>query len=227
MLLFHFPDIETNINNYKVIGSLQELDQFNIILRDKREVSVENKPTGSASISSSSGTPTVTATATATKLINDGNQTQPITLENNNNNNNQRLLGVNGTGQRLNITKPAIVSEPLNSDGTKPTTGLTSIKSIPNPNTNVSPSASSTDVDGIIDSIDTSEENVNKTIRQHQNATKEDYYSYYNSTILVDNEESNKYWSDLKNFTISTLLSTSHRRAIVCHIKKKNCHRHL
>lgn len=215
-IFLYSADIETNNNNYRyeVIGSLPNLESFNFKLRDKREVSVDNKPAAPVSVSSPSG-----SSATPTKP-NDGNQTQSITLENDS----KRLLGVNGTGQRLNITftapKPAIVSEPLNPepDGTKPIKGLTSIKSMATPNTTATSTTMASDFDDqIIDSVDTPEENINKTIRDNNlNVTyKDDYYQYYNSTTLVDKEKSEKYWADLTNFTTSSLLSKSHRRAIV------------
>lgn len=207
---FH-TDIETeNSFQYHVIGN-SNTNEFNFKLRDKREVDADKKPVipDPAPV-----VPSPTGTASPIQS-NDGNRTQPSTLENN-----KQLLGVNGTGQRLNISataKPPIVSEPLNSDGTKPTTGLTAIKSIAAPNTTVPSTVLESDLqDSIIDGVDAPEENINKTLRDNLNATlKDDYYQYYNSTTLVDKVASDKYWSDLSNFTTSGLLSKSHRRAIV------------
>lgn len=180
-LFFHvsvsFPpvaDIEPK-NNYKYqveeVGSLPNSNQIIFKLRDKREVSTDNKAATSVSVPPPSGT------VPSTKS-NDSNQTQPITLENN-----KRLLGVNGTGQRLNIStpatgvKPAIVSEPLNSDGTKPSKGLTSIKSIATPNTNTTIASTTLAPefeDRIIADVDTPEENINKTLRDNLNVTYKD-----------------------------------------------------
>lgn len=228
LFLFFFSptDIETRNNNfqYEVIGSLPNLNQFNFKLRDKREVSVENNNKASTVPVSVPSTSTVTDAPSIKS--NDGNQTQPITLENNK----KPLLGVNGTGQLLNITstsatpiKPAIVSEPINSDDTKPTKDSTSIKSIATPNTTIQASTTLAPdfEDRLIDGIDESEEAINKTIAAQNVVRKEDYYQYYNTTILIDKEKSIKYWSDLKNFTTSSLLSKSHRRAIVrVHFRK-------
>lgn len=197
-----------------MIGSLPILDAFNFKSRVERDVSNDNKPTALAGPSPSVGG------IVAPNKPNDGsNQTQSITLENGN----KPLLGVNGTGQRLNVTapatipKPAIVSEPLHpdADATQPAKGLTTSASSNATATSTTPAP---DIDdGIIDSVDTPKENINKTIRDNLNVTyKDDYYQYYNSTTLVDKAKSDKYWSDLTNFTHNSLLSKSHRRAIVC-----------
>lgn len=62
-----------------------------------------------------------------------------------------------------------------------------------------------------IDKIDIDIEN-NRTLMEQ---VKEDYFIYYNSTVIVDEAATKKYWSDLGNLNISNLLSKSHRRAMV------------
>lgn len=207
-------------NKYEVIGNLQPLatHEATINLREKRELNAKDSTTV---INSSTIAPSTKS------LENDSvNQTQTINLENN-----TRLLGANGTGQRKDVistVKPTIVSEPLNSSGTKLTKGLTSINSdnINGTTTTIAAATSTTSPSTIVEELPTDEilgevditgENINKTIHDHlKNGTYNvDYYQYYNSTTIVDKKKSKEYWSNLNNFTVSNLLSKSHRRAIV------------
>lgn len=227
---FLIADIKTNYLRYDVIGTLPELDD--VVVRNKREVNIDNNKSSIPVSIPSSSSPASAASPSGTATPIASNDTQSITLENN-----KRLLGVNGTGQRLNITAtPSItaptdnkatpsvsLSAPANANATiaKPSKGWTAIKSMVAP-TNatsvVAPTIEATaDIDKIIEGVDTAEENINKTIHDKLNVTyKDDYYQYYNSTTLVDQTKSEHYWAELTNFTTSSLLSKSHRRAIVC-----------
>lgn len=161
-----------------------------------------------------------------TKSDNSTNSAQPVVLTPNTkstpqtsvNVENPKLLGVNGTGQRKDITstKPTIVSEPISTDASKPTVTVNNIKNTKNEYT--TPKSIDDELhDSIISEIDKPFENINQTLKDHlQNTTfKEETYQYYNSTTIVNKEKSLEYWSNMKNFTVSSLLSKSHRRAIV------------
>lgn len=185
-LLSIISDFDSAYNSYIVIDSVPKTDIFNIKLRDKRDVSNPIPSIGK----------------------NETNQT-PLTLDSS-----QHLLGVNGTGQRKDMpslnastTTPSNKSEPMNNATKKSSTLLNS--AIP---TTIPDEVTET----IVDEIDVPEENINKTIANQKNLTlKLDYYNYYNTTTSVNKDRSLDFWSNIKNFTVSQLLSSSHRRAIV------------
>lgn len=69
-----------------------------------------------------------------------------------------------------------------------------------------------------IDEIDETEEAINKTIdgqSTYKIAEKQDYFQYYNSTTTVNKTKLDEYWNEQKDYTTSSILSKSHRRAIV------------
>lgn len=141
----------------------------------------------------------------------------------------QHLLGVDGAGQRKyypNDTKTAGSDPPsavlTAADNKTPTINknLGAVQQPPTPPTTKQNETEATDTDDIeklISSIDEPEEAINKTITDElTNSTKKvDYFQYYNSTVLVDKNKSDEYWSATKDYTISSILSKSHRRAIV------------
>lgn len=148
------------------------------------------------------------------------------------------LLGVNGTGQRkissaTNGTKPIALP---------PSSVPTSASPSQQPSTNADNKSSSTinkslsashveqaieaaldDIqDKLIGDIDESEEAINQTVNKHfteehlgSQVPKTDYFQYYNSTTVVDKNKSDEYWTQKKDYIISSILSKSHRRAIV------------
>lgn len=133
------------------------------------------------------------------------------------------LLGVNGTGQRKDYSVSSPTSLPTSvtsaTDNAKPKLGMTltktSVTSIPSGILSTSSVATS---DEEFENFDVSEDAFNKTIKDNlgkTGATKEDYFQYYNSTTMVDEKKMNEYWDSWQNFTVSALLSKSHRRAIV------------
>jgi hypothetical protein len=69
-----------------------------------------------------------------------------------------------------------------------------------------------------VSAIDAPIESINKTIEDHYKGShfeyKEDYFQYYNSTKFVDDTRTKQLWDSFQNFTVSALLSKSHRRAI-------------
>lgn len=76
----------------------------------------------------------------------------------------------------------------------------------------------SSDLDDLIGCIDEPEEAINQTISDHHFANetrKVDYFQYYNSSLIVDKNQSDEYWSAKKDYIVSNILSKSHRRAIV------------
>lgn len=124
------------------------------------------------------------------------------------------LLGVNGTGQRIDImgkVKPIVVSEPINPQTSNKTTLL-----IPKWRQGEE-KASDLDDELSFDRFDTADYDSNQTLTTNNiTAYREDHHIFYNSTTAtVDESVINKYWNDLKNLTTSALLSKSHRRAMV------------
>lgn len=136
--------------------------------------------------------------------------------------NGPRLFGANGTGQRKDYSTVSSTkvsdsgpSKPANSDSKSASinTSLGAVSSTkPAPEQPVPE-----DEEKLIEGIDEPEEAINKTVEDHVvNQTKKtDYFQYYNSTLTVDRNKSDEYWAVKKNYTISTILSKSHRRAIV------------
>lgn len=136
--------------------------------------------------------------------------------------NGPRLLGVNGTGQRKDVTVSGGIkvtdsgpSKPAISDSKSASinTSLGAVQSMKPVLEQPVPD----DEEKLIDEIDEPEEAINKTVDDHvmNQLTKTDYFQYYNSTLIVDKNKSDEYWSVKKNYTVSGILSKSHRRAIV------------
>lgn len=146
--------------------------------------------------------------APSTTSGNGANQTA-IALESS-----QPLLGVNGTGQRIDVSnannteaKASVVSDPLSADGTKKPPVLL--------NSATPPSAVEITTEAIVD-VDLPEDDIQKILDNHKNFTvKQDYYDYYNTSTVVDVKRSESFWASVNNFSVSHLLSSSHRRAIV------------
>lgn len=133
-----------------------------------------------------------------------------------------RLLGVNGTGQRKDISalngpkatdvvppQPPIISNSKTSAINKSLGAAQSTKPIE--------AVVPDDEEKLIDEIDEPEETINKTVGEHySNQTqKTDYFQYYNSTTTTDKNNSDEYWAVKKEYIFSSILSKSHRRAIV------------
>lgn len=155
----------------------------------------------------------------------------PVTVTNS-----PHLLGENGAGQRKDYstvgdTKPSITA--INPAAVAATTATAAASAADNDSKFTatknlgsihSIKTSETEVSGenkkAVDTVDESDDAINKTINEHlTNSTqKSDYYQYYNSTAAVDKNKSDEYWSYDKNYTVSNILSKSHRRAIVSHI---------
>lgn len=144
-----------------------------------------------------------TPTPTSTSSQNKQNDKSDIEIDST-----PHLLGVNGTGQRKDYSNNATnASNPLNSDNK---TAVHSFKL-----TEISELMG--EDEKVVDTIDESDEAINKTINAHStnNTLKNEYFQYYNSSTIVDKAKSDEYWSENRNYTVSTILSRSHRRAIV------------
>lgn len=225
-----FPDYE-QYNKYSVVGALpklEKLDTFFSSTREKRDVN--DKPV-SINSNSTSTLARIPLTSTSSTVNSVTNSTIPTV-----NLNNTRLLGVNGTGQRkdvVNTVKPTIVSEPISTDASKTTASNNNNnnnsnninKNLGSLNKNEYTTQSSTSIDDdldskILESVDMPSENFNRTLTEHfKNETfRYEHFQYYNSTTIVNEQKSLEYWGNMKNFTISPLLSKSHRRAIVSNI---------
>jgi hypothetical protein len=126
----------------------------------------------------------------------------------------QKNLGVNGTGQRKNITiKPVLL-------GNETSAKIPVLQ-------NITLTKNQTEDDDILsgDNFPPDEESeaFGKTLTEHHitNST-EDNHLYYNSIIRTDPEIGRHYWVDLKNQTdtkVNDLLSRSHRRAATVQLK--------
>lgn len=135
--------------------------------------------------------------------------------------NTQRLLGFNGTGQRkdystVNGTKvlDAVSQQPSNANN-KSSSINKSLGAVQS--SKPTETSSIEDEDKLIDEIDEPEEAINKTVGEHfvNQTQKTDYFQYYNSTRITDKNKSDEYWAEEKAFITSSILSKSHRRAIV------------
>lgn len=147
-----------------------------------------------------------------------------------------RLLGANGTGQRkeynttnsagpVSLPSPASPSQQPSAENKSSSIN----QSLGAVQTNSSQPPVETPVSDIeeadLDKIDTPIEAINKTIQDHLDKEhlvtqlpKTDYFQYYNSTTFVDKNKSDEYWSQKKEYIVSSILSKSHRRAIVSRV---------
>lgn len=191
--------------------------------------------TGLASSSSSSSSLT-TSTSTSSKAPEQPGIKSDIATTDDNST--QHLLGENGAGQRKyyppannseNGTKiSAVLSEPSPSSsssssspaGNPPQKNKT-LGAVPSTAGTTETEATVSDqLEDTIGHIDEpTVDNINNVTLpdEFKNiAPKTDYFQYYNSTMTVDKNKSDEYWSDnKKEYTISNILSKSHRRAIV------------
>lgn len=174
-------------------------------LRVKRDIS----PTSTVSTAATLVTSSTSSPVLADKQNANG---APINLENT-----PHLLGANGTGQRKDYASRVAMPDAFNADAKaqakKPLLGAVIPKS--------SDATENDEYEKVVDTIDESLEAINKTINDHlANSTlnstlKSEYFQYYNSSMFIDKDKSNEYWSENRNYTVSTILSNSHRRAIV------------
>ncbi|XP_037027633.1 plexin domain-containing protein 2 isoform X2 [Bradysia coprophila] len=208
-------------DTYHVVSNLESLEPYSVLIRRKRQTptSIENaSPQKSADLSKSNESQSTTASNSTdstsqnpkTDLSNASVSTTKSTLQLDQ----QRLLGVNGTGQRKTGMK-FTVSDPISSDSNS-TNVLKPIKLSPVDGVE----QDDDDDESIIDDIDVSNEETEKLAKEH-NITefKEEYFVFYNSTKVVDPERVSGYWDSVKNLTVNAMLSKSHRRAITVQLK--------
>lgn len=140
-LFFKGIDYDT----YHVTSNLQGLDQYSVTIRKKRQAaaptSLENSSQKSSLStvllnSNESATTTETSPSASNSDSTELNRSLSISAKDNVSLSkstgslllDRPLLGVNGTGQRKNLTKPFTVSEPIPSDSSSSTKILKSIK---------------------------------------------------------------------------------------------------
>lgn len=201
------------------------------LFRAKREVPIPSPPSPSVPTrvasppASASSQPSQQSNAAAAPAAT--SQTKVSQIDAPNLENSQRLLGVNGTGQRkdystVNGTKTldavALSTQQPNNPDNKPSAinkSLTATQS--NNSSKAVETPVSDDEEKLIEEIDEPDDTIQKTVDDHTNnqPSKTDYFQYYNSTTTVDKNKSDEYWSQKKDFIISSILSKSHRRAIV------------
>ncbi|XP_063705486.1 plexin domain-containing protein 2 [Culicoides brevitarsis] len=114
--------------------------------------------------------------------------------------NEQKLLGVNGTGQRKDY-------------GISSTSSPVLAATISTPPLNYKNPYMGDDGAFTLD-IDEPEEAIDADIAKHNQTKKEDYHVYYNSSVTNDKELIKKHRAELGNMTISNMLSHSYRRAM-------------
>lgn len=219
-------------------NSLESLDQ--VVFRAKRDISQVSPPASLPSVPSPPTQPatvptngvTATSNSAGTVPAATGSPATPPKIENP-----LRLLGVNGTGQRkeyntTNSAKPVALPPSEASPSQQPSAenkSLTINKSVGAVQPNSSQPSVETPVsdndDKLIGEIDETEEAINKTVNEHitedhlaSQLPKTDYFQYYNSTTVVDKNKSDEYWSQKKDYIVSSILSKSHRRAIVSRV---------
>lgn len=221
------------------IAELHNLDSIdNVVFREKRDTSQLSSaaptssvpsPTAPATLSTdgvatSNAAITATVAAAVAASAEKGSQANQPKIENP-----PRLLGVNGTGQRtdystVNGTKSAGLPASVPSQQTSTENKSSTINKSVGVNLNRSTETPVTDNQGeLIGEIDEPEEAINKTVNEHlleehlaSQLPKTDYFQYYNSTLVIDKNKSDEYWSQKKDYIVSSILSKSHRRAIVC-----------
>lgn len=136
--------------------------------------------------------PTTESSSSAPSGTNGSGKSSQVALQQD-----QKLLGVNGTGQRKDLLGATTASAVLG-----PTISTTPLKGY------------STSDDQLVVDIDVPEDDINKQINESNIERREEYHQYYNSTILTDKEACEKHRAELGNFTVSTMLSHSYRRAM-------------
>lgn len=204
-------------DTYHVVSHLESLEPYSVMVRRKRQTSVENSsPQKSTDQSKSNESQLTTASnntdSTSTDAKNDSSNASVSTTKPTLQLDQQRLLGVNGTGQRKTGIKSFTVSEPIATDSS---TISKPIKLNP-----VDDSSQDDDDESLIDEVDVPIEDTKDQAKKH-NITefKEEYFVYYNSTTSVDQERVNTYWDSFKNLSVNAMLSKSHRRAITVQLK--------
>lgn len=146
---------------------------------------------------------------------------------------NTPLLGVNGTGQRkdYSIQKPTLSTE-IKSNDSQQSTSESTVTSVGKANLGktldktymtASPATAGiselTDDDDLVDKadipMDTFNATINATLAKEGFKYKDDYFQYYNASQVYNTSYAQDLYNSFQNFTVSSLLSKSHRRAIV------------
>lgn len=210
LIFFFFPDND-NYHSYNVDGDiLSSLNQYVVQYREKRDTDTQIAP-----VVNSSNAPTLSPSST----INQKLLPKEATIA-------PQLLGINGTGQRkdYSIPKTTLLSDArpnlqhgIADSSSVPSPAMSSSDAKTKAYVTSSPSEQAADEDAFVDKIDESDER-NKTINDtaaKDLINKEENWSYYNSTVGVDEKKAKQLWDSFQNFTVSALLSKSHRRAIV------------
>ncbi|KAH8325341.1 hypothetical protein KR067_000922 [Drosophila pandora] len=150
-------------------------------------------------------------------------------------------VGVNGTGQRKDYTvqnadgSSAIgTGTSINVAAKKPTQLLANQSGYPKKvgasaaaagggvttTTTTSTTASPTVSPGIdVDDVDVSEDEIEKNVKNESLQQTTENHEYYNSTIYVSKAEAASLWDQLKNISVNSMLSSSHRRAMTVELK--------
>lgn len=225
---FFLKCLGSNLYSYHIVGS-PSIDLDHVEFRQKRDVA---QPPSPATPSAPHPAAAVVSTAAAPATLAAAHQTDPPKVENPS----RPLLGVNGTGQRKDYsatngakatavstpsTQPQLQQPSINTENKS----LTINQSLGTAQTKLSEAEMKVlnEHDTIIGEIDETDEDFNKTLNKHfaddhleNQVPKTDYFQYYNSTNYIgDRNKSDEYWSQKKDYIISSILSKSHRRAIV------------
>lgn len=91
-----------------------------------------------------------------------------------------------------------------------PTSTSTTTTSTPSPT--VSPGID-------LDDVDVPEEEIEKNVKNESLELTTENHEYYNSSIYVSKGEAASLWEQLKNLTVNSMLSSSHRRAMTVELK--------
>ncbi|XP_059615259.1 plexin domain-containing protein 2 isoform X2 [Phlebotomus argentipes] len=181
--------------------------------RAKRQATPDPKTS-----SAEAATTKATANATSAETSNATSTEATVTLDPVLKDSSMHNLGVNGTGQRKvypTTPLPTKVSDPININ-TPQDSNASSNQSL---GKFLGQEISGED-EISVDDIDKFSVNMNKTLLEH-NITqfKEEFHSYYNSTVIEDPDMANRMKASFGNLTVSQLLSRSHRRAMTIQLK--------
>lgn len=148
-------------------------------------------------------------------------------------------VGVNGTGQRKDISSSSNGSSGDIANSTNGTASINvaaAVPSVPPKKTQlmasqptqypkkaasqgVQATTTTTTERALIDDVDVSDEVITKEATKSQLTRHEDHYDYYRSLLYVNKNETAEIWSQFRNIPENSILSSSHRRAMTVELK--------
>ncbi|KRF93831.1 plexin domain-containing protein 2 isoform X1 [Drosophila mojavensis] len=145
-------------------------------------------------------------------------------------------VGVNGTGQRKDLSSSSSGDIANSTNGTASINVSAAVPSAPPKKTQLMASqpmqypkkvasqaaqaTTTTTTDrALIDDVDVSDEVITKEANKSQLTRYEDHYDYYRSLLYENKSETDEIWSQYRNIPENSMLSSSHRRAMTVELK--------